>query len=74
MEIVYIRMPSELIRLLDVDSRIRGLRRSELIRKIIQDYYEEQAIFSTELKKALSQNKHKTAQQDWGNLPNPERR
>jgi len=69
MEIVYIRMPSELIRLLDVDSRIRGLRRSELIRKIIQDYYEEQAIFSTELKKVLSQNKHKTAQQDWGKPP-----
>ena len=53
MEVVYVRMPLELINLLDLDSKMRGLKRSELIRKIIQDYYEDKTVFSTQLKQAL---------------------
>jgi metal-responsive CopG/Arc/MetJ family transcriptional regulator len=53
MRVVYVRMPIELIQLLDLDSRTRGLKRSELVRKIIQDYYENKNIFAAQLKQAL---------------------
>lgn len=51
---VNVRFPVELLSILNADAKARGISRSELLRSLVQRYYEEKAVLSDKLKRALS--------------------
>jgi len=49
------RIPEELLNILDLDAKIQGIKRSELVRQILLEHYRARSIFTTELKEKLAE-------------------
>ncbi len=50
---LWIRLSNELYELIETDARVRGLKKSELVRTILMAYYDSKTIFSEQLKESL---------------------
>lgn len=55
MEQLRTRVPKELLKIIELDARIQGIKKSELVRQILLEHYRARTIFTTELKEKLAE-------------------
>ncbi|MEM2290901.1 MAG: hypothetical protein QW711_04625 [Candidatus Korarchaeum sp.] len=53
MRVVHVRLPPEILKLIDTEASVKGLRRSELLRSIILAYFDDRSLFRDRIKGLL---------------------